>query len=140
MLAAVTHLPDLVIGQDKVAKSPKANGVGHFRPLLELLPLQNVVVTADAMQTTRHNARFLREVKDAHFLVLVLGSLPGLYATFDDLKWENTPVAAATVDTARSRIETRTIRVLPVPEGLDFPGARRAISSNGYVTVNKNGQ
>jgi hypothetical protein len=54
-----------VIGQDKVAKSGKANEVTHFRPLLEPLPLQDVLVTADAMQATRDNARFLRQEKNA---------------------------------------------------------------------------
>jgi predicted transposase YbfD/YdcC len=140
LLAAVTHVPGIVIGQDKVAKSGKANEVTHFRPLLEPLPLQDVLVTADAMQTTRDNARFLREVKRAHFLWPVLGNQPGAYAALDALSWENTPVAAATIDTARGRIETRTIRVLPVPDGLDFPHAQQAILIERYVTVKKNGQ
>ena len=73
LLAAVTHVAGLVIGQDKVAKSGKASEVTHFRPLLEPLPLDGVLVTADAMQTTRDNARFLREVKRAHYLVPILG-------------------------------------------------------------------
>jgi predicted transposase YbfD/YdcC len=140
LLAAVTHVTGLVIGQDKVAKSGKANEVTHFRPLLQPLPLEGVLVTADAMQTTRDNARFLREAKRAHFLWPVLGNQPGLYAALDALPWEDTPVAAATVDTARGRIETRTIRVLPVPDGLDFPHAQQAILIERYVTVKKKGQ
>jgi len=140
LLAAVTHVAGLVIGQDKVAKSGKANEVTHFRPLLEPLPLDGVLVTADAMQTTRDNARFLRQVKRAHFLWPVLGNQPGLYAALDALDWDNTPVAAATVDTARGRIETRTIRVLPVPEGADFPGAKQALLIERYITAKKNGQ
>jgi predicted transposase YbfD/YdcC len=139
LLGAVTHVTGLVIGQDKVAKSGKANEVTHFRPLLEPLPLEGVLVTADAIQTTRDNARFLREAKQAHFLWPVLGNQPGLYAALDALDWENTPVAAATTDTARGRIETRTLRVLPVPEGPDFPGARQALLIERYVTVKKNG-
>jgi predicted transposase YbfD/YdcC len=71
---------------------------------------------------------------------LVLGNQPGAYAALDALPWENTPVAAATIDTARGRIETRTIRVLPVPDGLDFPHAQQAILIERYVTVQKNGQ
>ena len=46
LLGAVTHVTGLVIGQDKVAK---ANEITHFRPLLEPLPLDGAVVTADAM-------------------------------------------------------------------------------------------
>ncbi len=139
LLGAITHVTGLVIGQDKVARSGKASEVTHFRPLLEPLPLGGVLVTADAMQTTRDNARFLREVKGAHYLWPVLGNQPGLYAALDALDWDNTPVAAATLDTARGRIETRTIRVLPVPEGPDFPGARQAILIERYVTSKKNG-
>jgi predicted transposase YbfD/YdcC len=140
LLAAVTHVTGLVIGQDKVAKSGKANEVTHFRPLLEPLPLEGVLVTADAMQTTRDNARFLRDAKGAHYLLPVLGNQPGLYAALDALDWENTPVTAATAETARGRIETRTIRVLPVPAGPEFPGARQAILIERYVTVKKDGQ
>lgn len=138
LLGAITHVSGLVISQDKVAKSGKANEVTHFRPVLARLPLADAVITADAMQTTRDNARFLREVKHAHFLWPVLGNQPGLYAALDALDWENTSVAAATVDTARGRIETRTLRVLLVPEGPDFPGAKQAILIERYITVKKN--
>ena len=68
LLAAVTHIPGLVIAQDRVAKAGKANEVTHFRPLLEPLPLDGVLVTSDAMQATRDNALFLRKSKDAHYL------------------------------------------------------------------------
>jgi hypothetical protein len=43
LLAAVTHVPGLVIAQDKVAKSGKANEISHFKPLLAPLPLDNVL-------------------------------------------------------------------------------------------------
>jgi hypothetical protein len=60
LLAAVTHIPGIVIAQDKVAKSGKANEITHFKPLLEPLPLEHAVVTSDAMQANRDNAAFLR--------------------------------------------------------------------------------
>jgi DDE_Tnp_1-associated len=78
LLAAVTHTPGIVIAQDRVAKSGKANEISHFRPLLEPLPLENAVVTTDAMQTNRGNARFLREDKKADYLLPVLGNQPAL--------------------------------------------------------------
>lgn len=139
LLAAVTHLPGIVIGQDKVAKAGKANEVTHFRPLLAPLPLADVLVTSDAMQTTRDNARWLRQDKDAQYLWPVLGNQPGLYAALDALDWENTPVAAATSEISHGRIETRTIRVLPAPDGTGFCGASLAILIERYVTVKKNG-
>jgi predicted transposase YbfD/YdcC len=138
LLAAVTHVTGLVIGQDKVAKAGKANEVTHYKPLLEPLPLDGVVITADAMQATRENARWTVEGKHAHYLVPVLGNQPGLYAALDALDWENTPVAAATSEITRGRTETRTIRVLPAPAEPGFPCASQAILLERYVTIKKN--
>jgi hypothetical protein len=42
---------------------------------------------ADAIQTTRDNAHFPREAKGAHYLVPILGNLPGLYTALDALDW-----------------------------------------------------
>ena len=64
LLAAVTHTPGIVIGQDKVAKSGKANEISHFKPLLGPLPLAGAVITTDAMQANRDNSLFVRKVKD----------------------------------------------------------------------------
>ncbi len=140
LLAAITHGTGLVISQDKVARAGKANEVTHFKPLLQPLPLHDVVVTADAMQTTRENARWIVEDKHAQYLLPVLGNQPGMYAALDALDWENTPVAAATSQISRGRIETRTIRVLPAPAGPGFPGASQAILVERYVTTRKNGR
>ena len=68
------------------------------------------------------------------------GNQPGLYAALDALDWENTLVAAATEDTAKGRIETRTVRVLPCPDGTGFAGAARAVLIERYVTTKKKGQ
>ncbi len=140
LLAAITHVTGLVIGQDKVAKAGKANEITHFRPLLEALPLDGVVITAEAMQTQRGHARWLTEDKDAFYLLPVLGNQPGTYAALDALAWENTPVAAATSEITHGRVETRTIRVLPAPEDLGFPYASQAILLERYVTIRKNGR
>ncbi len=140
LLAAVTHVPGIVIAQDKVAKSGKANEVTHFRPLLDPLPLEDVLVTSDAMQTTRDNAAFLRENKHAHYLFPALGNQPGLYAALDALPWQDTPVAAATSETGHGRIETRTIRVLPCPPGTGFRDAALALLIERYVTYKKHGK
>jgi hypothetical protein len=117
LLAAVTHVPGLVIAQDKVAKSGKASEISRFKPLLGPLPLDNALITADAMQANRDNALFVRTAKNAHYLWPVLGNQPGLNAQLNALPWETAPVTAATSEISRSRIETRTIRVLPAPHG-----------------------
>jgi predicted transposase YbfD/YdcC len=140
LLAAVSHVPGIVIAQDRVAKSGKANEVTHFRPLLAPLPLGDALVTADAMQTTRDNALFLRKDKNAHYLLPVLGNQPGLRDQMDALPWETAPVAAATSEISRGRIETRTVRVLPAPPGTGFQDARQALLIERYTTYRKKGQ
>ncbi len=139
LLAAVTHVPGLVIAQDKIAKAGKANEISHFKPLLAPLPLEDVLVTADAMQANRDNALFLRAT-DAHWLWPILGNQPNLNAELDALDWENTPVAAATSEISRGRIETRTIRVLPAPQDTGFADAKQALLIERYVTYKKKGQ
>jgi predicted transposase YbfD/YdcC len=140
LLAAVTHVPGLVIAQDKVAKSGKANEISHFRPLLAPLPLAGTVVTSDAMQANRDNALYLRKTKKAHYLWPVLGNQPTLSETLNALAWEDTPAAAATSEISRGRIETRTIRVLPAPAGTGFEDARQALLIERYTTYKKKGQ
>jgi predicted transposase YbfD/YdcC len=137
LLAAVTHTPGIVIAQDKVAKSGKASEITHFKPLLAPLPLDGAVVTSDAMQANRDNALFLRKVKNAHYLWPVLGNQPALNAA---LPWQDTPVAAATCEITRGRIETRTLRVLPAPDGTGFEGAEQALLIERYTTYKKKGQ
>lgn len=140
LLAAVTRVPGIVIAQDRVAKAGKANEISHFKPLLAPLPLAGAVVTSDAMQANRDNSLFLRNVKDAHYLWPVLGNQPNLNAELNALDWENTPVAAATSQVSRGRIETRTLRVLPAPGGTGFAGAQRVLLIERYVTYKKKGQ
>ncbi len=140
LLAAVTHIPGLVIAQDKVAKSGKANEITHFKPLLAPLPLDGVLITSDAMQANRDNALFLRKAKKAHYLWPILGNQPNLNAQLNALPWETTPVAAATSEISRGRIETRTIRVLPAPEDTGFEDARQALLIERYTTYKKKGQ
>ncbi len=140
LLAAVTHAPGIVIAQDRVAKAGKANEISHFKPLLAPLPLAGTVVTSDAMQANRDNSLFVRKAKDAHWLWPVLGNQPNLNETLNALDWENTPVAAATSEISRGRIETRTIRVLPAPDGTGFEDAPQALLIERYVTYKKKGQ
>ena len=104
LLAAVTHVPGIVIGQDRVAKSGKANEISHFRPLLAPLPLDGTVVTTDAMQANRDNSLFVRKVKKAHYLWPILGNQPKVNQTLNALPWQDAPVAAATCEITRGRI------------------------------------
>lgn len=131
LVAAVTHT-GVVLGQRQV--SQKSNEITAFVPLLKDLPLADVVITADAMQTQRGHARFLREVKDAHFILPVLDNQPGLFAQLDRLDWKQAPVTAWSVDRDRGRHELRTIQVLPAPPGLRFPHVGQVLLIERTVT------
>ena len=138
LLAAVTHVPGIVIGQD-----------GHIREGGRDQPLQAAAGPAAAGRDRGHDGRhaskrdnslFVRKVKKAHYLWPILGNQPKLNQTLNALPWETTPVAAATSEISRGRIETRTIRVLPAPEGAGFQDARQALLIERYVTYKKKGQ
>ncbi|MGH3125726.1 MAG: ISAs1 family transposase, partial [Streptosporangiaceae bacterium] len=58
---------------------------------------------------------------------MVLGNQPNLNAALNALPWQDAPVAAATSETVRGRVETRTVRVLPAPAGTGFAGAAQAL-------------
>jgi predicted transposase YbfD/YdcC len=132
LVAAITHT-GVVLGQRQVAD--KSNEITAFQPLLIDLPLAGVVVTADAMQTQREHARFLRQVKGAHFVFPVLENQPGLFAQLDALDWKAVPVTAWSVDRDRGRHELRTIQVLPTPPGLRFPHVGQVFLVERTVTI-----
>jgi len=66
---------------------PSADG----RPLLEALPLEGVLVTADAMQMTPGQSPLPAGRQERALPGPDLGNQPGLYAALDTLDWENAP-------------------------------------------------
>jgi hypothetical protein len=78
LLAALVHKEGVVLNQRQVDN--KHNEITEFRPLLEPLDLEGVVVTADAMHTQREHASFLVEDKKADYLFTVKGNQPKLEA------------------------------------------------------------
>jgi predicted transposase YbfD/YdcC len=133
LVAAVTHTGS-VLAQRQVAE--KSNEITAFIPLLEPLPLTWVVVTADAIQTQRANARFLRKVKKAHFVFPALDNQPTLHRQLDGLDWKAVPVTARTEDRDRGRVEIRTLQVLPAPAGLRFPHVKQVFLIERTVVEN----
>jgi predicted transposase YbfD/YdcC len=118
-LLAALSCTGVVLAQCQIAC--KSNEIGAFVGLLTPLNLVDHVVSADAMQTQRKHARWLREQKKAHFVFPVLDNQPGLFDRLDALAWADVPVTAWSVDEDRGRHELRTIQVLPAPPGLKFP-------------------
>jgi predicted transposase YbfD/YdcC len=137
LLAAVTH-DGIVLAQRQIAD--KSNEITAFIPLLQPLDLTGFVITSDAMQTQRANARFLREQKDAHFIFPVLENQPTLFDRLDTLNWKDVAITARTEDRDRGRHEIRTIQVIDAPEDLNFPHVKqvflieRAVTRKGRTT------
>ena len=71
---------------------------------------------------------------------MVLGNQPKLQEQLNALPWETAPVAAATSQISRGRIETRTVRVLPAPQGTGFQDAEQALLIELCTTYKKKGQ
>jgi hypothetical protein len=64
---------------------------------------------------------------------------PGLFATLDALAWEDAPIAHIMTDCGHGRHETRTIQVLPAPDGI-FPHAAQAVLVERIVRDPHNGR
>lgn len=101
--------------------------VTHFPTVRDALDsITGLVITADALHCQRSHATYLHE-RGAFYYFPVLGNQPTLFTVLDGLDWENTPLAHERTERNRGRTETRTLKVLPVPEQTDFPHAVRAV-------------
>jgi len=125
LLAAMITGARVVIAQKDV--DAKTNEITQVRPLLDDVPIAGTLVTADAIHVQKDTARYLVENKKADYLfTAVKENQPGLFAALDALDWENAPIAHVMEDRGHGRAETRTIQVLPAPDGL-FPYADQAV-------------
>lgn len=105
----------------------KTNEITRLRPLLDQIDgLAGVVVTADALHCQRDHVTYLAG-RGAHWILTVKGNQPHLHAQLSALPWRAVPDAARTADRGHGRREIRTIKVLTLAGGIDFPPAAQAI-------------
>jgi len=83
LLSAILHQESVVIGQ--IAVEEKTNEIPKLPELLEPLPLEGAVVTADALHTQQHTARYIVEVKKADYLFIAKDNQPTLRQDIADL-------------------------------------------------------
>lgn len=76
LLSALLHPQGVVLAQTRV--SDKTNEIPCLEPLLDPLPLDGTMVTADALHTQRDTARFLVEAKKADYLLIAKDNQPRL--------------------------------------------------------------
>jgi predicted transposase YbfD/YdcC len=126
VVGAISHGTGVVLGQRQV---PVKKGEGaQVEALLAPLDAAGMVITLDALHTTRATARLITDTCHAHYLLVLKGNQPLARATAarvltgPDSDWERT--SAVTDDRGHGRRERRSIRTAEVDESL-FPGARQ---------------
>lgn len=135
LLSAVTHEQAIVVGQRLVPIG--SSEITEFAPLLESIAragidLTSVVVTADALHTTRAHATYLT-AHHAHYMFVVKPNQHRLHTRLSTLPW---PQAEHHTSTAigHGRLEQRTLETLPTPTDLDFPGVAQVCQITRYRT------
>ena len=110
----------------------KTNEVPVAAAVLGRLDLHGKVVTADALHTVKATARLIRE-RGGEFVFPVKENRRALFDAIDALPWKDVPIAHAATDRGHGRVTTRTIQVLPAPEGLPFPHVSQVFLIERYV-------
>jgi predicted transposase YbfD/YdcC len=130
LLSALTHQTGTVVGQRLVPIG--SSEIAEFAPLLDPIELAGMVVTADALHTTRDHATYLHR-RGAHYVFTVKKNQHRLHTRLTTLPW---PQAEhyTTTDIGHGRLEQRVIEVLPAPTDLDFPGATQVFQITRYRT------
>jgi hypothetical protein len=90
-------------------------------------------VTADALYAQREHATYLVAERGAGYTLIVKANQPNLFTAPDALNWD-TPSLHTKEETGHGRIERRTIRVQPAPDGITFPYVAQVFLIERYVT------
>ncbi|MGH3673593.1 MAG: ISAs1 family transposase [Pseudonocardiaceae bacterium] len=124
LLAAFDHTSGVVLGQTVV--EGKTNEITAFAPLCERLDLSGALVTADALHTQHRHADYLHTC-GAHYLLTVKRNQPTLHHQLASLPWTQIPALDTTQGKGHGRVESRTLKLAALSEGIGFPHARLAI-------------
>lgn len=126
LVAAITHHGGVILGQRQVPDKRGENTV--VADLLAPLDVAGMMLTLDALHTTKKTARLITEVLDAHYLLVLKGNQPLAYQAAQALlRGTDTEFADHTHvddDRGHGRTERRTLRTAPADDSL-FPGARQ---------------
>jgi predicted transposase YbfD/YdcC len=126
LVAAIGHGSGVVLGQRQVADKRGEGTV--IESLLGSLDVAGMVLTLDALHTTKKTARLITGTLHAHYLLILKSNQPlALRAAQVLLSGTDAEFAEAMDiehDRGHGRTEQRTVRVAPANDGL-FPGARQ---------------
>ncbi|WP_406081275.1 ISAs1 family transposase [Micromonospora sp. NBC_00858] len=105
----------------------KTNEITRFQPLLDQIgDLRDTVITADALHCQREHVDYLAE-RGAHWILTVKGNQPSLHSQLAGLPWRAVPDGTRDTDRGHGRREIRTLKVLTLSTGIDFPHAAQAL-------------
>jgi predicted transposase YbfD/YdcC len=121
----------VIAAQAEVGK--KTNEVSVAKVVLGQIDLNGKVVTADALHTVKATANHIHE-HGGEFVLPVKENRKALFDAVNALPWDQAPIAQAATDKGHGRITTRTIQVLPAPEGLPFPHVSQVFLIERHVT------
>jgi predicted transposase YbfD/YdcC len=126
LVAAITHHRGVILGQRQVPDKRGENAV--IADLLTPLDVAGMLLTLDALHTTKKTARLITGPLKAHYLLILKGNQPLAYQAAQALlTGTDTEFADSTDiddDRGHGRTERRTLRVAPADDSL-FPGARQ---------------
>lgn len=89
LLSAIVHKEGVVINQKRV--DDKTNEIGLIKPLIDDIPAEGAVITADALLAQRDIARHIVEAKKAHYLFTVKDNQKTLLNDIKSLRMEAFP-------------------------------------------------
>ena len=127
LLVVIDQHTRVVLGQVKV--EDKTNEITAFTPLLDTLEgidLTGVVITADALHTQRDHVDDLYR-RGVHWVLTAKGNQPRLRRQLAGLPWRGVETAHRATSTAHGRREIRTLKVVTIAAGIEFPHAAQAI-------------
>ncbi|MCZ7421106.1 ISAs1 family transposase [Verrucosispora sp. WMMA2121] len=125
VLAACDQATGAILASTDV--NGKTNETTCFQPLLDQIDdLTGVVVTADALHCQREHVAYLAQ-RGANWILTVKGNQPHLHAQLAALPWRAVPHADRASDRGHGRREIRSLKILSISTGIDFPHAAQAL-------------
>jgi predicted transposase YbfD/YdcC len=125
VMAACDQASSVVLASTDV--DGHTNEITRFAPLLDQIgDLRDTVITADALHCQREHVTYLAE-RGAHWILTVKGNQPHLHQQLAALPWRAVPDATRDTDRGHGRREIRTLKILTISTGIDFPHAAQAL-------------
>jgi predicted transposase YbfD/YdcC len=92
----------------------------------QISDLRDTVITADALRFQPEHVAYLAE-RGAHWILTVKGNQPRPHQQLAAFPWQAVPDANRSTDRGHGRREIRTLKILTISTGIDFPHATQAL-------------